>query len=323
MDIRRFFVSSKPAAQKPSQDGTLNTEKESTKKKSVSTDEEVKKKNPATKITSPKVEKKKKKKKDNDKKRKRRAVIESDSEEEVVEQKQKAQKPNAPLPPAPLPPAKKDPVQYVSETDSDSDNFLSLKKSQAKPQGNGVTKPGKARNGTKESHVSPPKPTLAPATGKGGMKKKSPPAPVTPKSAPPQTKRTPTSVLDYFGSGSVQRSDRKLVASTKRKTLSQDPEESLTDEVIAQQLHMDEDMELERQAHEDEEFAKTLAMLDQQPHAKKARKYSGEDQGSATSANKSSANSSHSSTTSQSQSNGRDHNQDVIGPSPKKGPPSC
>uniref|UniRef100_A0A8C7HIS1 BRCT domain-containing protein n=1 Tax=Oncorhynchus kisutch TaxID=8019 RepID=A0A8C7HIS1_ONCKI len=268
MDIRRFFVSSKPAAQKPSQDGTLNTEKESTKKKSVSTDEEVKKKNPATKITSPKVEKKKKKKKDNDKKRKRRAVIESDSEEEVVEQKQKAQKPNAPLPPAPLPPAKKDPVQYVSETDSDSDNFLSLKKSQAKPQGNGVTKPGKARNGTKESHVSPPKPTLAPATGKGGMKKKSPPAPVTPKSAPPQTKRTPTSVLDYFGSGSVQRSDRKLVASTKRKT---DPEESLTDEVIAQQLHMDEDMELERQAHEDEEFAKTLAMLDQQPHAKKVK----------------------------------------------------
>uniref|UniRef100_A0A8K9ULS4 Replication factor C subunit 1 n=1 Tax=Oncorhynchus mykiss TaxID=8022 RepID=A0A8K9ULS4_ONCMY len=164
---------------------------------------------------------------------------------------------------------------------------------------------------------SPPKPTLVPATGKGGMKK-SPPAPVTPKSAPPQTKRTPTSVLDYFGSGSVQRSDRKLVASTKRKT---DPDESLTDEVIAQQLQMDEDMELERQVHEDEEFAKTLAMLDQQPHAKKARKYSGEDLGSAMSANKSSANSSHSSTASQSQSNGRDHNQDVIGPSPKKVPP--
>ncbi|XP_064819485.1 replication factor C subunit 1-like [Oncorhynchus masou masou] len=215
MDIRRFFVSSKPAAQKPSQDGTLHTEKESTKKKkkkSGSTDAEVKKKKTATKITSTKVEKKKKQ--DNDKKRKRRAVIESDSEEEVVEQKQKAQKPNPRLPPAPLPPAKKDPVQYVSETDSDSDNFLSLKK----PQGNGVTKPGKARPGTKESHRSPPKPTLAPATGKGGIKK-SPPAPVTPKSAPPQTKHTPTSVLDYFGSGSVQRSDRKLVASTKRKTV--------------------------------------------------------------------------------------------------------
>ncbi|XP_055772510.1 replication factor C subunit 1-like, partial [Salvelinus fontinalis] len=242
-----------------------------------------------------------------------------DSEEEVVEQKQKAQKPNPPLPPAPLPPAKKDPVQYVSETDSDSDNFLSLKKSQAKPQGNGVTKPGKARTGTKERHRSPPKPTPAPATGKGGIKK-SPPAPVTPKSAPPQTKRTPTSVMDYFGSGSVQRSDKKLVASTKRKALSQDRDESLTDEVIAQQLQMDEDMELERQVHEDEEFAKTLAMLDQQPHAKKARKDSGEDLGSDTSANKSSANSSRSSATSQSQSNGRDHNQDVIGPSPKKLP---
>ncbi|XP_052365371.1 LOW QUALITY PROTEIN: replication factor C subunit 1 [Oncorhynchus keta] len=252
------------------------------------------------------VEKKKMVKKDNDKKRKSEdddvvvrmmimvsqvimmtvghlMVIESDSEEEVVEQKQKAQKPNPPLPPAPLPPAKKDPVQEGPPRD------------QREPQ-------------------VPPETPLVPATGKGGMKK-SPPA-VTPKSAPPQTKRTPTSVLDYFGSGSVQRSDRKLVASTKRKT---DPEESLTDEVIAQQ--MDEDMELERQVHEDEEFAKTLAMLDQQPHAKKARKYSGEDLGSATSANKSSANSSHSSTTSQSQSNGRDHNQDVIGPSPKKVPP--
>uniref|UniRef100_A0A8K9X5Z5 Replication factor C subunit 1 n=1 Tax=Oncorhynchus mykiss TaxID=8022 RepID=A0A8K9X5Z5_ONCMY len=164
----------------------------------------------------------------------------------------------------------------LPSVDSDSDNFLSLKKSQAKPQGNGVPKPGRPAPGPKRS------------TGKGGMKK-SPPAPVTPKSAPPQTKRTPTSVLDYFGSGSVQRSDRKLVASTKRKT---DPDESLTDEVIAQQLQMDEDMELERQVHEDEEFAKTLAMLDQQPHAKKARKYSGEDLGS-----------------------------DVIGPSPKKVPP--
>uniref|UniRef100_A0AAZ3Q3Y9 Replication factor C subunit 1 n=1 Tax=Oncorhynchus tshawytscha TaxID=74940 RepID=A0AAZ3Q3Y9_ONCTS len=85
---------------------------------------------------------------------------------------------------------------------------------------------------------------------------------------------------------------------------------SLTDEVIAQQLQMDEDMELERQVHEDEEFAKTLAMLDQQPHAKKVK-------------------STHThthyklslSTTSQPQSNGRDHNQDVIGPSPKKVPP--
>ncbi|KAK6324405.1 hypothetical protein J4Q44_G00037470 [Coregonus suidteri] len=313
MDIRRFFAPSKPAAQKSSQNETLNTEEESKKKKkkkSVSTDEEVKKKKIATKITSPKVEEKKKK--DGDKKRKKRAVIESDSEEEVVEQKPKAQKPDPPLPPA-----KKDPVQYVSETDSDSDNFLTLKKP-AKPQENVVSKPGKTRTGTKER--SPPKPNPALATGKGGVKK-SPPVPVTPKSAPPQTKRTPTSVLDYFGSGSVQRSDKKLVASTKRKAPSQDHEESLTDEVIAQQLQMDEVMELERQVHEDEEFARTLAMLDNQPHAKKARKDSGEKRESATSPNKSSADSSHSSTKSQSQSNGRDHNQEGIGPSPRKVPP--
>uniref|UniRef100_A0A4W5K4I9 Uncharacterized protein n=1 Tax=Hucho hucho TaxID=62062 RepID=A0A4W5K4I9_9TELE len=177
---------------------------------------------------------------------------------------------------------------------SDSDNFLSLKKS-AKPQGNGVTKPGKDRA------------------------KKSPPAPVTPKSALPQTKRTPTSVLDYFGSGSVQRSDKKLVASTKRKAPSQDHDESLTDEVIAQQLQMDEDMELEKQVHEDEEFARTLAMLDQQPHAKKVKNT--KTLSLSLSERFNTANSSHSSATSQSQSNERDHNQDAIGPSPKKVPP--
>lgn len=156
------------------------------------------------------------------------------------------------------PPPKNDPVHYVSETgdglllcqtslhmlgllssqfclftldlfwyfslllvDSDSDNFQSLKKVSKTKQNNTSkqTKSGadSARPGAKEKVKSPVRPSSA--QGKTGVK--SPPAPVTPKSAPPpQTKQTPTSVLDYFGSGTVQRSDKKLVASTKRKAVS-------------------------------------------------------------------------------------------------------
>uniref|UniRef100_A0A665WMT2 Replication factor C subunit 1 n=1 Tax=Echeneis naucrates TaxID=173247 RepID=A0A665WMT2_ECHNA len=89
------------------------------------------------------------------------------------------------------------------------------------------------------------------------------------KSPPPQPKKTPTSVLDYFGSGSIQRSDKKLVASTKRKAPTQDTGDLISDEEIARALQMEEDMELEKQVHEDEEFARTLALLDHEPQAKK------------------------------------------------------
>uniref|UniRef100_A0A6Q2X6E8 Replication factor C subunit 1 n=1 Tax=Esox lucius TaxID=8010 RepID=A0A6Q2X6E8_ESOLU len=166
-------------------------------------------------------------------------------------------------------------------------------------------------NGTSKSKARPV-PASAPCNG--GVKKL-PQTPITPKSAPLQPKLTPTSVIDFFGSGAVQRSDKKLVASTKRKSLLY-PEESLSDEVIAQQLQMEEDMALESQVHDDEEFARTLAMLDEEPHAKKLRRDSGEKHGLATSPKKGRADSSHSSNTSQSQSNGRE--QEVIGPSPKK-----
>uniref|UniRef100_A0AAY5KTK9 Replication factor C subunit 1 n=1 Tax=Esox lucius TaxID=8010 RepID=A0AAY5KTK9_ESOLU len=308
MDIRRFFAPSKPAVQKPAQNGSRNTDE---KTKSISTDE-VKKK-ASNKATASKVEIKKK---DGPGKKKRHAVIESDSEEEMVQQKQKKpprgkQKVQTPDRP---PSARKDPVQYVSETDSDSDNFRSLRIN-AKRQENGTSK-SKAR----------PVPASAPCNG--GVKKL-PQTPITPKSAPLQPKLTPTSVIDFFGSGAVQRSDKKLVASTKRKAPSPDPEESLSDEVIAQQLQMEEDMALESQVHDDEEFARTLAMLDEEPHAKKVRNThthththtslnmdSGEKHGLATSPKKGRADSSHSSNTSQSQSNGRE--QEVIGPSPKK-----
>uniref|UniRef100_A0A669P561 Replication factor C subunit 1 n=1 Tax=Phasianus colchicus TaxID=9054 RepID=A0A669P561_PHACC len=88
-------------------------------------------------------------------------------------------------------------------------------------------------------------------------------------------KLTPTSALDYFGTRSVQRSEKKLVAS-KRKEPSQSGDSTLDDEAIARQLQLEEDSELERQLHEDEEFARTLAMLDETPQKKKARRDSEE-----------------------------------------------
>lgn len=105
--------------------------------------------------------------------------------------------------------------------DSDSDNFQSLKKT-SKAKQNGTSKQTKsdARRGVKEEMKSPVRPSSAQKTAV-----KSPSVPVTPKSAPPpQPKHTPTSVLDYFGTRTVQRSEKKLVASTKRKAVSTDRE---------------------------------------------------------------------------------------------------
>lgn len=104
--------------------------------------------------------------------------------------------------------------------DSDSDNFKSLK-NVSKPKQNGTAKPTKsdaegARPGAKVGMKSPIRPSST--QSKTAVK-----SPVTPKSAgPPQPKQTPTSVFDYFGSAAIQRSDKKLVASTKRKAVSID-----------------------------------------------------------------------------------------------------
>lgn len=102
--------------------------------------------------------------------------------------------------------------------DSDSDNFQSLKKGSSSKQ-NGSSKSTKlatdsTRPGVKTRTKSPIKPSST--QSKTTLK-----SPVTPKSAEPQQlKRTPTSVFDYFGSAAIQRSDKKLVASTKRKAVS-------------------------------------------------------------------------------------------------------
>ncbi|XP_030047166.1 replication factor C subunit 1 isoform X2 [Microcaecilia unicolor] len=186
--------------------------------------------------------------------RKKRIIYDSDSEEEQMQIVKKSKKPpeesQSSLKPVKV--TKHEPITYVSETDDDDDDFIKKKISQ-KPKENGASmgNSSKASGGRSQAETKP-------------QAKAKPPSPV---------KLTPTSALDYFGTGSVHRSDKKLVAS-KRKTVSGsiDAATSLNDEVIAKQLQLEEDAELERQLHEDEEFARTLAMLDDMPKSKKARK---------------------------------------------------
>lgn len=312
MDIRRFFAA-KPAVQKPN--GNIKTEKSP-----LSSDEEVrKKKKETTKVKSSKPQEKQK---SGEKRRKKHAVLGSDSEDEEPTRKSKKspkeKRKKSKMEPLP----KKDPVQYVSETDSDSDNFQSLKKV-SNPKQNGMAKQAKsdaggARPGVKESLRSPAR--AASTQGKSAVK--SPPVPVTPKSAPPPPpKRTPTSVLDFFGSAAVQRSDKKLVASNKRKAPTQDADDVKSDEQMAKQLQMDEDTELEKLVHEDEEFARTLAMLDEEPQAKKARKGSDETAAATAFPKRSSADSAAGSKSSPSKiKRSGSMSEDVISPSPRKNP---
>lgn len=92
--------------------------------------------------------------------------------------------------------------------DSDSDSFPTLKKvSKAKQDST-------SKHTKTERHNSPPgarEVVKSPLQVKTALK--SPPVPVQPK-------QTPTSVFDYFGSGTIQRSAKKLVASAKRKAVS-------------------------------------------------------------------------------------------------------
>ncbi|XP_064566353.1 replication factor C subunit 1 isoform X4 [Zonotrichia leucophrys gambelii] len=134
--------------------------------------------------------------------------------------------------------------------DSDEDDDFASKRISLKPKENGTSGVGcPGTNSVKKEEVKP-------------QAKSKPLSPV---------KQTPTSALDFFGTRSVQRSEKKLVAS-KRKEPSQGRDSTLDDEAIARQLQLEEDSELERQLHDDEEFARTLAMLDETPQKKKARK---------------------------------------------------
>uniref|UniRef100_A0A8C9MRB9 Replication factor C subunit 1 n=1 Tax=Serinus canaria TaxID=9135 RepID=A0A8C9MRB9_SERCA len=137
-------------------------------------------------------------------------------------------------------------MEYSLCLDEDDDDFAN-KRISLKPKENGtsgISCPG--TNTVKQGEVKP-------------QAKSKPLSPV---------KQTPTSALDFFGTRSVQRSEKKLVAS-KRKEPSQSRDSTLDDEAVARQLQLEEDSELERQLHEDEEFARTLAMLDETPQKKK------------------------------------------------------
>nr|XP_045017614.1 replication factor C subunit 1 isoform X2 [Jaculus jaculus] len=181
--------------------------------------------------------------------RKKRVIYDSDSESEGTVQVKNAKKQPEKVSSKPGKILRQDPVTYVSDTDED-DDFV-CKKAACKSKENGVSTNS--------------------ALGASNLKKNEESAKTKTKPLSP-IKLTPTSVLDYFGTASVQRSEKKMVAS-KRKEPPQNADDSrLNDEAIAKQLQLDEDAELERQLHEDEEFARTLAMLDEEPKTKKNRK---------------------------------------------------
>ncbi|XP_074848716.1 replication factor C subunit 1 isoform X2 [Carettochelys insculpta] len=157
--------------------------------------------------------------------KKKRIIYDSDSDEErQLVKKSKKQPERKPSSSKPDKVRKQDPVVYVSESD-DEDDFINKKTSQ-KPRENGT--------GARKEDAKP-------------QARSKPLSPV---------KLTPTSVLDYFGTGSVQRSEKKLVAS-KRKESSQSKDSLLEDEAIAKQLQLEEDAEARKDVEETQTISTT------------------------------------------------------------------
>ncbi|XP_077615057.1 replication factor C subunit 1 isoform X1 [Crocuta crocuta] len=239
MDIRKFFGVI-PSGKKLVTDTVKKNEKTKSAEETVKAKKGIKE----IKVNSSCKEDDSKPKQPN---KKKRIIYDSDSEsEETVQVKNAKKQPEKPKPGKIL---RQDPVTYISETDEDDDFVCKKAASKSKENGRSTNSYLGASNKKKNEENT--------------KTKNKPLSPI---------KLTPTSVLDYFGTGSVQRSDKKMVAS-KRKEPSQNVDDSrLNDEAIAKQLQLDEDAELERQLHEDEEFARTLAMLDEEPKTKKTRK---------------------------------------------------
>ncbi|MBN3281955.1 RFC1 factor, partial [Polyodon spathula] len=239
MDIRKFFVvtQQKKPASEPAKNGKSKSEYDGKKKHDLSKVKSLNSDDDSAKKTKQQGNKKK------------RIIVDLDSEEEVPVKKHRKLSKESPSEPKssskPAHPPKKDPVVYVSETDEE--DFESLKQPQKRKE-NGLSTSSPPGSTGRAVEVKPPAKAVTPA------------------------KCTPMSVLEYFGGSSVQRSDKKLVATTKRKAPTGSTDDSTNeDEAVARQLQMDEDAELERQLHEDEDFARTLAMLDEPPKPKKAR----------------------------------------------------
>lgn len=97
---------------------------------------------------------------------------------------------------------------------------MTLKKT--KPKENGTAKGKKESDSGKAKQVKVSSSKSPNTISKGGVKTSQPT--VSPKIGPTPTKQTPTSVMAFFGSSSVQRSDKKMVASTstKRKAVSRE-----------------------------------------------------------------------------------------------------
>ncbi|KFQ77796.1 Replication factor C subunit 1, partial [Phaethon lepturus] len=246
-DIRKFFGVVLPGKRQE-----CETVKKSEKTKNGEGPSSGKKRGKEAKVNNSPSEDDSKQKRTN---KKRRIIYDSDSEEEVQSVKKSKKSSEKKAATSKLDKVlKQDPVVYISETEYSScldeeDDFVN-KRTSLKPKENGTSTVGCL--GTTVVKKQDAKPRA----------KSKPLSPV---------KQTPTSALDYFGASSVQRSEKKLVAS-KRKEPSQSRDSTVDDEAIARQLQLEEDSELERQLHEDEEFAKTLAMLDETPQEKKARK---------------------------------------------------
>ncbi|KAM4854962.1 replication factor C subunit 1 [Thomomys bottae] len=245
MDIRKFFGVI-PSGKKPISEAVKKNEKTKTAEETLKSKKGIKE----IKVNSSCKEDASKQKQTN---RKKRIIYDSDSESEESVQVKNAKKQSEkfPLSSKPGKILHQDPVTYISETDED-DDFIS-KKTASKSKENGRSK---------NSYL-----------GASNIKKNEENTKIKNKPLSP-IKLTPTSVLDYFGTGSVRRSDKKMVASKRKESSPNTDDSRKTDEAIAKQLQLDEDAELERQLHEDEEFARTLAMLDEEPKTKKARKVS-------------------------------------------------
>ncbi|XP_078402409.1 replication factor C subunit 1 isoform X1 [Cetorhinus maximus] len=236
MDIRRFF-GGLPTGKKP---GSEALEKNQTKNVGKGTSNTKKKTDVKEKGSPNSISGKQK-----PMHRKKHIIYDSDSESEASPPDKKSKKSSSSKP---VKPSKPENVTVVSETDEE-DDFVRSRKMTQKPRENG-SHPGTSGSGKSADTKSQVK--LA-----------------QPKPASP-VKFTCTSVRDYFGTSNVQRSNKKLVAS-KRKAPSGSTDSTIDDEELARQLQLEEDAELERQLHEDERFAKTLAMLDELPKNKKAR----------------------------------------------------
>ncbi|XP_026555632.1 replication factor C subunit 1 [Pseudonaja textilis] len=237
MDIRKFFEVVTPG--KKPECGIVRKEKPQNKERNsggTSTLKEIKVKNSSHEedIKRKQVNKKK------------RIIYDSDSEEEVPLIK-KSKPPDRKLSSKPAKLLKTEPVVYVSETDEDED-FVKKPPPKVKLLETSV-KMIHRTTGTSQPDSKP-------------KVKNKPLSPV---------KLTPISVLDYFGTGSIQQSETKLVSS-KRKESWQSKDPTINDAAIAKELQLEENSQRERQLHEDEEFAQTLAMLDETPRKKKPRK---------------------------------------------------